>query len=132
MISHLFIGVTDFDRAFQFYSAIMHELGHVLKFKEAEKPWAGWIAPNMPRPLLLIGHPYDDSLATAGNGQMIALLATSREVVDRTYAKALSLGATCEGVPGLRTHYHPDYYGAYFRDCDGNKICVCCHAPDPN
>ena len=44
--------------------------------------------------------------------------------------KALSHGATCEGHPGLRPHYHPDYYGAYFRDLDGNKICVVCHLPE--
>lgn len=35
-------------------------------------------------------------------------------------------------ITGLRPHYHPDYYGAYFRDPDGNKLCVCCHEPDPN
>lgn len=132
MISHIFIGVRDFDRAFQFYSEIMSELGHMLKFREAEKPWAGWVSLIAPRPLFLIGHPYDGEAATAGNGQMVALLTTSHKVVDRTYAKALLLGATCEGPPGLRPHYHPDYYGAYFRDCDGNKICVCCHNPEPS
>jgi catechol 2,3-dioxygenase-like lactoylglutathione lyase family enzyme len=50
-------------------------------------------------------------------------------VVDRTHAIALANGGVCEGLPGFRPEYHPHYYGAYFRDPDGNKICVCCHDP---
>ena len=42
----------------------------------------------------------------------------------------LALGAVCEGPPGLRPQYHANYYGAYFRDLDGNKLCVCCHAEE--
>ena len=127
LISHVFIGVEDFSRALDFYSSIMEELGLVLKFSEPEKSWAGWVAPDAPRPLFLIGKPYDGQKANTGNGQMVALLAPSRESVDRAHAKALSVGGTCKGAPGLRPHYHPDYYGAYFLDMDGNKICVCCH-----
>ena len=48
-------------------------------------------------------------------------------MVDQTYAVALEYGATCEGAPGLRPHYHANYYGAYFRDLDGNKLALCCH-----
>lgn len=77
-------------------------------------------------PLLLIGAPYDGQAASPGNGNMVALLAPTREAVDRAHAVALANGGTCDG-PGLRLNYHPDYYGAYFRDPDGNKICVCCH-----
>jgi len=51
--------------------------------------------------------------------------------VDRAHATALAQGGACEGPPGLRPHYHADYYGAYFRDPEGNKLCVCCHTP-PN
>jgi catechol 2,3-dioxygenase-like lactoylglutathione lyase family enzyme len=131
MISHTFIGVHDFDRAFAFYSALMRELGHTLKFCERDKPWAGWMAANAPRPLFLIGTPYDGHAASAGNGQMIALLARDRPTIDKAYACALANGATCEGMPGLRTRYHPDYYGAYFRDTEGNKLCVCCHDAAP-
>ena len=54
----------------------------------------------------------------------------SRAQVDRSYQVALALGAVCEGPPGLRPHYHANYYGAYFRDLDGNKLCVCCHAEE--
>ena len=58
---------------------------------------------------------------------MTAFLAPSRAAVDRCHMAALASGGTCEGPPGLRLHYHPHYYGAYFRDPDGNKLCVCCH-----
>lgn len=128
MISHVYMGVNDFDRAFAFYGAVMQELGFVLKFREPEYPWAGWMEPGVPRPLFLVGRPYDGNPAQAGNGQMTALLAPSRAVVDAAYAAALAHGGTSEGAPALRAHYHPDYYGAYFRDPEGNKLCVCCHA----
>lgn len=61
---------------------------------------------------------------------MVALLAQDRRTVDEAYRWAIENGAADDGVPGLRPHYHPDYYRAYFRDADGNKICICCHTPD--
>lgn len=130
MISHVFIGVGDFARAHRFYAALMPELGLQLKFADPAKPWAGWVAPQAPRPLFLIGHPVDGAPHAPGNGQMTALLAPSRAIVARVHAAALAHGGSCEGAPGLRPHYHADYYGAYFRDPDGNKLCVCCHDPE--
>ena len=127
MISHLFLGVNDFHQAFKFYSAVMPELDLHVKFCELEKPWASWVAADAARPLFLIGKPFDGNSATAGNGPMIALKASTRGAVDRTHAQALAHGGKCEGKPGLRPEYHLNYYGAYFRDLDGNKICVCCH-----
>jgi len=129
MLSHVFVGVTDFERAFDFYAALMGTLGLELRFREPQRPWAGWMSHGKSRPLFLIGAPHDGNPATAGNGQMIALLAPDRPSVDRAHAAALSHGGTDEGAPGLRPHYHADYYGAYFRDPDGNKLCVCCHEP---
>lgn len=127
MISHVFTGIQDFDKSFSFYSALMTELGLALKFKDAGKPWAGWMPADQPRPLFVIGKPYNGEAAQHGNGQMVALLAASRAMVRRAHEVALANGGTCEGAPGLRPHYHPNYYGAYFRDPDGNKLCVCCH-----
>jgi catechol 2,3-dioxygenase-like lactoylglutathione lyase family enzyme len=127
MISHIFLGVSDFNRALSFYGSIMDELGLALKFSDPEKPWAAWVSPGAPRPLFLIGSPYDGRAASPGNGNMVALLAPTREAVDCAHAAALANGGTCDGPPGLRLNYHPDYYGAYFRDPDGNKLCVCCH-----
>lgn len=130
MISHTTVGITDFDRAFAFYSQVLAKLGLVLKFSQPEKPWAGWMSPTQARPLFLIAQPFDGQPHVAGNGQMVALLAPSRAAVDLAYGTALALGARCEGPPGLRPHYHDNYYGAYFRDLDGNKLCVCCHAEE--
>ena len=129
MISHVCVGITDFDRAFNFYSAIAAELGLRLKFCDANRPWAGWMPAEALRPLLVIGAPFDGHVAAPGNGQMIALLAASRDAAARTHAAALAHGGSCEGPPGLRPEYHADYYGGYFRDPDGNKLCVCCHEP---
>jgi catechol 2,3-dioxygenase-like lactoylglutathione lyase family enzyme len=83
--------------------------------------------PIADRPLFIITKPFDGAAASAGNGQMIAFLANSRSLVDESYVLAIELGATSEGEPSLRPAYHADYYGAYFRDPDGNKLCVCCH-----
>lgn len=130
MLSHVHVGITDFDRAFAFYSAVMDALGYPLRFRESEKSWAGWKPADAARPLFLIGRPFNEEPATLGNGQMVALLAPNRLAVASCYAAAMVHGATCEGPPGFRPHYHENYYGAYFRDPDGNKICVCCHGPE--
>ncbi len=129
MLSHIHIGVTNFERAFAFYRGVMDELGFSLKFCDPQKPWAGWMQPGRDRPLFLIGHPFNGECASPGNGQMVALLAPTRDAVIRSYAKAISDGGRSEGEPGLRPQYHASYYGAYFRDPDGNKLCVCCHHP---
>ncbi|SFU85748.1 VOC family protein [Pseudoduganella namucuonensis] len=126
MFSHVFIGVADFERAYAFYQPLMAELGLPLKFRDDSRPWAGWMPVDAPRPLFLVGAPYEGE-ARPGNGQMVALLADSRAAVDRVHASALAHGGVSEGEPGLRPEYHPHYYGAYFRDPDGNKLCVCCH-----
>ncbi len=127
MISHVFIGVTDFARANAFYAAVLAQLDLVCKFCDHDKPWAAWMSADAPRPLLLIGHPFNGAAHTPGNGGMVALLAPSRAAVDNSHAAALTLGAVCEGAPGLRPQYHDSYYGAYVRDLDGNKIAVVCH-----
>ena len=127
MLSHVFIGVNDFDRAVAFYSPVLERLGLVLRFTEPARPWAGWQTPGVARPLFLIGRPFDGQPAAPGNGAMNALLAADRATVDAVHALALQHGGRCEGPPGLRPEYHASYYGAYFRDPEGNKLCVCCH-----
>ena len=130
MFSHIMVGVSDFDRALAFYKPVLDALGIRFRFVEPGRPWAGWQSSPDPRPLFLIGRPFDGQPHAAGNGQMVAFLAQSRAQVDQVHALALQHGGSCEGPPGLRPHYHPDYYGAYFRDPDGNKLCVCCHAAE--
>ena len=130
MLSHISLGVSDLARAFAFYSELMGVLKVELRFHEPSEAMAGWQSSGGTRPLFVIGKPYNGQPHDPGNGQMIAFSAITREMVRAAYSKALSLGATCEGKPGLRPHYHDHYYGAYFRDLDGNKICVVCHSPE--
>jgi catechol 2,3-dioxygenase-like lactoylglutathione lyase family enzyme len=131
MFSHVFVGVTDFDRALAFYEPLMRCLELEARFCERERPWAGWQTPGGPRPLFLIGRPYD-GVHEPGNGQMVAFQAGTRAMVDAAHALALAHGGRDEGAPGLRPGYHANYYGAYFRDPDGNKLCVVCHLPHQN
>ena len=112
MLSHVFVGITDFERALAFYRPVLASLGIQERFCEAERPWAGWESTEVPHP---------------GNGLMVAFMAATRSQVDTAHALALSLGGQCEGRPGLRPEYHANYYGAYFRDPDGNKLCVASH-----
>lgn len=127
MLSHVFVGVNDFDQAMAFYGPLLARLGLVLRFTDATRPWAGWQTPGVARPLFLIGKPFDGRAAHCGNGSMNALLAVDRAAVDAAHVLALQHGGRCEGPPGLRPEYHANYYGAYFRDPEGNKLCVCCH-----
>ena len=131
MFSHVFIGIADFERALNFYQPLMQSLGIEQRFNDPTRPWAGWQSSPGPRPLLVIAQPFNGQAPAPGNGSMVALLAASRAQVDRAYELALANGGKCEGPPGLRPHYHEHYYGAYFRDPDGNKLCVACHAPQP-
>lgn len=130
MFSHIFTSVTDFEKAYAFYAALMKVLGNEQRFIERDKPWAGWHSEGGERPYFVICKPYDGNPHHPGNGQMIAFTASSRRQVLDAYQMAIESGGTCEGPPGLRPQYHADYFGAYFRDLDGNKICVACHAEE--
>lgn len=126
LLSHVFIGTRDFHRALAFYRPLLALLGVAERFCDPARPWAGWQSTPGPRPLLLLGAPFEGQ-HEPGNGQMVALLAASRGQVDAAHALALAQGGRCDGPPGLRPEYHAHYYGAYFRDPDGNKLCVACH-----
>jgi catechol 2,3-dioxygenase-like lactoylglutathione lyase family enzyme len=126
MFSHVTVGSNDIQRARRFYDGIAGALGLVRHAESADA--AGYGRPDG-RPQLWIVRPLDRKAATAGNGVTIGLEATNRRAVDAAYAAALAAGGADEGGPGLRTHYHPNYYGAYVRDPDGNKVCIVCHKP---
>lgn len=129
MISHIFIGVKDFERAFAFYAKLMEAIGDTLRFCDRDRPWAGWQSHPGPRPLFLIGSPHDGNAHHAGNGQMVAFSVSHRTDVDSAYRIALDHGGTSEGGPGLRPEYHAHFYAAYLRDPEGNKLCIVCHDP---
>lgn len=119
MLAYITLGTNDKERAVAFYDAIMEVMGGRRVFATPKLQFYG-VTPGAP--MIAIGPPYDDQPATVGNGVMPALAVDSKEMVDKVYAKALELGAPSEGEPGQR---QPTFYGAYFRDPDGNKICVC-------
>lgn len=117
MIGYVTIGTNDLAKAAAFYDAVLAELGGKRRFANDRMQFYGADG----RTMVAVCKPYDGQPATAGNGTMIALAAPSREVVDKAYAKAMAVGAKDEGAPGVRTG---NFYGAYFRDPDGNKICI--------
>jgi lactoylglutathione lyase len=127
LFSHVFLSVTDFDIACRFYRPMMALLGIEERFYDPARPWMGWHSEGRSRPLFVICRPFDGRPHDPGNGHMVAFTARSREIVRAAYTQALSSGGTCEGKPGLRPQYHANYYGAYVRDPDGNKLCVVCH-----
>jgi catechol 2,3-dioxygenase-like lactoylglutathione lyase family enzyme len=124
MFSHVTLGTNDWQRARPFWIAVMDVLGHPVMFERD-----GEIAFGLPTgPKTFIGPPFDGHEARAGNGVHIAYLVPDRATVDAFHAAALAHGGSDEGAPGLRAHYHPNYYGAYVRDPDGNKLQAVCHS----
>lgn len=122
MIGYALLGSNDVPRAAAFYDAILGLLG-AKRFMETDHEviWAA----SMDKPAFGVIRPFDGKAATVGNGSMVALSADSRAKVDEIHAKALAMGGQDEGAPGLRGEEGPQaFYGAYFRDLDGNKVCV--------
>jgi hypothetical protein len=80
---------------------------------------------GMGKPGIAVCKPYDGNSATAGNGNMTSIVCDSRARVDALHAKAMELGGSDEGAPGVRGDEGAQaFYGAYFRDLDGNKLCA--------
>lgn len=123
MYSHVTIGSNDLARSRAFYDAVLATLG-VERFFENERA-LGYGELRGTRCWVM--KPFDGGPATVGNGTHIAFLAPSRAAVRAFHETALAHGGTDEGPPGLRPQYHRNYYGAYVRDPDGNKIQACCH-----
>ena len=132
MFTYVCLGTNDLERAARFYDATLGALGHQRCDVAGEPSWEGWVGwgryerRGAVELALWVCPPFDGRPATAGNGTMIALSARSWSEVDRFHAAALAHGGTSEGAPGLRPQYNPDFYAAYVRDPDGNKVAVVC------
>jgi catechol 2,3-dioxygenase-like lactoylglutathione lyase family enzyme len=121
MIAYTMLGTNDKDKAFAFYDALFADTDIKRLF---QTPAGGqFYGRGGGSPMICITAPYDDGQANFGNGTMVAMKFDTTEEIDALHAKALELGAVNEGEPGWRA---PDiFYGAYFRDPDGNKLCAC-------
>jgi catechol 2,3-dioxygenase-like lactoylglutathione lyase family enzyme len=126
MFSHVTVGCSDLGRAAAFYDAVLAPLGLVRRTMTPDGGPAAacWVHPDRTLPRFYVYMPYDRRAATAGNGSMIAFLATSTLAVDAAHAAGIAAGGTNEGAPGPRPQYANGYYGAYLRDPDGNKLHV--------
>lgn len=121
MIGYATVGTNDLPRALAFYDALLGTLGG-RRLIEMDR---GCIYAAHPgAPMLGVMRPYDEAAATVGNGSMAAIAAPDRDGVDRLHARALELGGADEGAPGARGPAGSPFYGAYFRDLDGNKLGV--------
>ncbi len=118
MLSYTVIGSNNKEKALEFYDAITAELGGKRTFANERLQFYS----NGNGAMLGVGTPSNEEAATFGNGTMPAFGCPDKETVDRVYKKAIALGATCEGEPGERIPGM--FYGAYFRDFDGNKLCA--------
>jgi catechol 2,3-dioxygenase-like lactoylglutathione lyase family enzyme len=120
MIDHTGVHATDLARSKAFYSAALAPLGYVaiMEFDDA----VGLGVP--PKPDFWLGKSKDAAPVH------VAFRAENRKQVDAFYSAAIAAGGRDNGAPGLRPHYHPNYYGAFVFDPDGNNIEAVCHAPE--
>ncbi len=125
MLDHIGFSVSDFDRSVAFYTAALAPLSlrlvmSVTREQTGAGAQAGFGAEG--KPLFWIG----DGKAVV-TGLHVAFAARSRAEVDAFYAAAISTGGRDNGPPGLRLHYHRNYYAAFVLDPDGNNIEAVCH-----
>jgi catechol 2,3-dioxygenase-like lactoylglutathione lyase family enzyme len=127
MIDHTGVVVSDYAKSKAFYEKALASIGYVLMMEipaavTGHADVAGFGEP--PKPDFWI------SSGTANKPPIhIAFRVPTREQVDAFYRAALAAGGTDNGAPGLRPHYHPNYYGAFVRDPDGHNIEAVCHEP---
>jgi catechol 2,3-dioxygenase-like lactoylglutathione lyase family enzyme len=122
MFNHVSVGVRDLAGAGRFYDAALGALGYRWTFEESFGQSWGLAWPEFWASLPVEGE------ASAGNGVHVAFIAPSRAAVDAFHAAGLEAGGADAGAPGVRD-YTPDYYAAFLRDPDGNKI-EAVHLPD--
>ena len=127
MFSHFTFGTNDMAQSEAFYSVVGPTLGLPDVKVDDDEGYLRIGRENGTYPFLGVGHPFDGLPATWSNGFHIAFNVPNEETVDRFHETALAHGGYDDGAPGLRTIYNPDYYAAYVRDPDGNKLQAVCY-----
>jgi catechol 2,3-dioxygenase-like lactoylglutathione lyase family enzyme len=117
MLHHVSLGTADLARARVFYDAVMQELGLKRTFESDEA--VGYGAGIT---VFSLNLPADGAPASPGNGVHVAFEVEKRSAVDAFFRAALENGGKADGEPGLRPEYDDNYYAAFVRDPDGNKI----------
>ena len=117
MLAYVTVGTNDLEAAGAFYDALLAEVG-ATRAMENERLIAWTTAPG--QPMLIVIKPFNGEQAAVGNGNMVALAASSKEQVNALHKKALELGGADEGAPGPRGD--GSFYIGYFRDLEGNKL----------
>jgi catechol 2,3-dioxygenase-like lactoylglutathione lyase family enzyme len=118
MIDHVSIAVRDLKAGERFYTALLTTLG-MTKLREWPDAAIGY---GKKYPEFWIDRRTDMAPIAADSGVHICLRAPSSAMVDAFHAAALAAGGISDGAPGLRAHYHENYYAAFIRDPDGNRI----------
>jgi catechol 2,3-dioxygenase-like lactoylglutathione lyase family enzyme len=121
MLDHVTIGVTNTERSLAFYDRALRPLGITRLYADGER-FAGYGV--SPKAFFWIG-----ARDAPQTGSHIAFVAQDRATVDRFYDEALAAGGRDNGRPGIRPHYHPDYYGAFVLDPDGHNVEAVCRSP---
>jgi catechol 2,3-dioxygenase-like lactoylglutathione lyase family enzyme len=128
MLDHIGLSVADLARSRAFYDAVMPTLGAAcvmaVTAEETGGTYEGAGYGRNGKPSFWIG-----SGGRTKGSLHVAFVAESRASVDAFYAAAIAAGGTDNGPPGIRAHYHPNYYGAFVLDPDGHNIEAVCHLP---
>ena len=117
MLGHVSLGTNDPARAAAFYDAVLAVLGMRKLYEDDRSIYYG-----ASMSIFGVEKPADGKPASVGNGVHVAFAAGSRGQVDEFYRVALAHGGSDAGAPGLRPEYDANYYAAFVRDPDGNKI----------
>jgi catechol 2,3-dioxygenase-like lactoylglutathione lyase family enzyme len=129
-LDHVSVGVNDMKKAKAFYDAALGALGwKAVMPVEIKGALVGIGYGEADHPNFWIQLPINGDRSSNGNGAHIAFGSPTRAGVDAFYIAAIDNGGTDDGKPGLRSEYHPSYYGAFVRDPAGNKLEAVCHAP---
>lgn len=125
MIGYAVIGANDLDASLAFWDAVTAELGGKRLTTLPDARGFTLYGAGRDKPMLAVTRPYDGGTASPGNGTMLALPLPSRVAVDALHGVALDAGGSDEGLPGVRGGMEgQEFYGAYFRDPAGNKVCA--------